>query len=172
MPAILHLILGLTFSALSSEAAPWQSILTKAHPECSKDTPCRIMESNAAFEVMLEPVTKGRMKSIREVQIKDLKSGVIEKLKVEEMNDIPDNEHFDIQKIDLNGVSGLALHAYNSAREGKAYYYFLYDKTKRKYVLSEGTFPKLTWNAKAKAFVTPVEESKYVIDHNLKIVSK
>lgn len=170
MPSVLHLILGLAFSASPASPAGWKSLTDKVHPDCSIDTPCRIVESTAVFEIMLPPAIKKGMKSLHEVQIKGLKAGTIEKYKVNEIKDINADEHFDIQKIELNGQSGLALHAYNSAREGKVYYYFLYDKAKQKYVMSEGTFPKLTWNAKAKAFVTPVAETKYVIDKNQKIV--
>lgn len=168
MPSIRYLILLIPTFAF---AASWEPVGTKAHPDCVEESPCRIIETNAVFEIVMNIQVKDSMKSMHDIQIKNLKNGSIEKYKTDETNDIGAKEHFELFKIELKGkeVRGLALYAYNSAREGKSYYYFIYDASKQKFVLSDSTFPKLTYDAKAKAFVTPVEGSKYSLDKNYKL---
>ncbi|HWU44488.1 MAG TPA: hypothetical protein VN132_13650 [Bdellovibrio sp.] len=173
MPSTFSLIFALlcTLSNLAN-AAGWEPVTTKKRPDCTAESPCRVMESNAVFEVIMNSQMREGMKVMHEIEIKNLKNGSIEKYKVDEMNNIGEKEFFELSKIQLKEYAGLALYAYNSAREGKAFYYFLYDAAKQKFVQSESTFPKLSYDPKVKAFVTPVEGSKYVVDKNLKLISR
>jgi hypothetical protein len=173
MPSNFSLIFALlcTFSFLA-QAATWEPVTSRKRPECAGEAPCRVMEKNAVFEVILNPQMRDGMKVMHEIEIKNLKDGSIVKYKVDEMNNIGDKEFFELYKVQLKDHSGLALYAYNSAREGKSFYYFLYDAAKQKFIQSESTYPKLTFDPKAKAFVTPVEGSQYVVDKNLKLIAR
>ena len=166
-------ILPLILFSGSAFATGWELLTNKSHPDCTKESPCRVIESNGVFEFTMNSEVKESMKTLREVRIRNLKGGPPEIFELKEMNDIKQDEFFELYKIQLKpGVSGLALYAYSSAREGKSFYYFLYDTSKQKFTMSNGTFPKLNYNPQAKIFLTPVEGTKYILDKDLRLNPK
>jgi hypothetical protein len=124
----------------------WQAITTEKHKNCTTtEKYCHIEESNAMFAVnfiMKESSSKFSMETIEIWNLADKSKQVF---KIDEMNEIGPDEYYELYKVSFRpGIDkDLGLHAYDSAREGEMYYYFLYDASKKKFVMSKEPFPKL-----------------------------
>lgn len=174
MPSIYNLVggLGLLLFGLIAQAsgAPkWAAITSKVQPDCGSQSPCRILEGNSSFEAILKPAIEKSKNVLRKLQIRSLKSGDVQEFELVEMNNIAGDDFFALYKVQMRpgGAIDLALHAYDSAREGEVYYYFLYDPVKQQFVMSEGTFPKLIYEAKSKYFVSEFQGAKFVLEKSL-----
>ncbi len=175
MPRFEHLtVLTLIAFSLASHAAElkWEPITTKAKPVCSAEYTCRIVQSNASFEIQFAPTLNDKMQSLKSLEIKNLSDGSVQKFSLEEMNNLPMDEYFEVYKLktkpDTAKDNDLAIYAYSSAREGKVFYYLVYDAAAKKFVMSERTFPKLNYDAKTKQYSSELQGSKFILGSNLK----
>jgi hypothetical protein len=175
MPRILNLtfrlVLSLWFTSSAARTAQaWEAVTSKKRPSCDSENPCRVLESNGSFEVKFTVEPKGALKTLRKVEIKNLKTGAIQPFELPEVNNIDEKDLFELFKMKLRPSHDvdLALRAYNSAREGATYYYFVYDREGQKFVLSESTFPKLAFDAKSKKYRTELQGAEYELGKDLK----
>jgi hypothetical protein len=157
------------FSA-AANCASWEPLTSKSHPDCSAKAPCHVIEPNGTFDVTLTTEPRGTMKKLVKVDIKDLKSDSRQTFALDEANNIDENDFYGIFHIAVRAGKefDFAIHAFNSAREGKVYYYFLYDAAQRKFVMSDGTIPKLLVDPKTKQFVSDLQSTKYKLGKDLK----
>jgi hypothetical protein len=166
-----HLV-ALVLFALSTTAyaAAWEPLTSKTHPDCNASAPCRIGEPNGNFEVVFSVEPRGTMKKLVKIEIKDLKSEAKQVFALPEMNNIDENAFYEIYRAGVRAgkEADFAIHAFNSAHEGKVYYYFLYDPAQRKFSMSDGVIPKLTMDPKSKTFVSELQNTKYKLGGDLK----
>jgi hypothetical protein len=153
-------------------ADSFDAITTKAHPGCDDSSFCRVIESNGTFEVTMAPQVKHSLKVLKKLTIRNLKTGGVQDFALAEMNGLEGDAFFELYKIGFRpGIkdTDLVLHAYNSAREGPSYYYFLYDSSKQSFVMSDGTFPRLVYDSKSKTYRTAYHHIPYVLGKDLKL---
>jgi hypothetical protein len=172
MSAIIHLVLSVSL-AFAATAAQWRALENKNHAECDEDHPCRIEEGGLAFNFQLQPLIKLSSKNLPAIQIKSLKPGGAEQVfALKEVNTLALDEKFEVQTISgfRPGAAGvdLAVYAYSSAREGKMYYYFLFDAAAGKFVAAGDPLPKLIWDAQKKVFSSELHHVGYVLGKDLR----
>ena len=168
---------GLTALALAilfpiSWAGSTSAALSKMEwTACGAKSPCRIQNENHAFAIELHPETFyiGKAPHIRldQLQIKDLSSANSEpeNYYLGEINLLPADEHFELFKIQIRptGETDLALLAYSSAKEGPMYYYFLYDRKKKKMIMSDLALPKLRYDLKTGVYLSDLQERPFIL---------
>jgi hypothetical protein len=133
------------------------------------ESPCRVTTENANFEIQFQTEEREGMQKFMSLNLKDLKTGAMEKFSLEEMNNLSSAEFFRLYEVSFRpGVKhDLAIHAYNSAREGESFYYLLYDSAQKKFRLANGTYPKLRFDKKSNAYVTEIQGHAYRLDKSL-----
>lgn len=149
-------------------SAEWQDIGKNG---CEQSGHCRVVEANATFEITLQVTDAGGMKTAKGIEFKNLADGSVKTFVLDEMNDIDSKEVYEVKKFKARPDSkdlDIAVHAFNSAREGKVYVYFVYDASKKAFVQSEGTFPKLVYDDKAKQYLSEIQGHSYILGADLK----
>lgn len=144
-----------------SRASVWKPITSSSQPSCTTRRPCALEEKGARMHVTFETAVVDGRKVLRRVIIENRRKNLTQKFPVPELNseDI-DDEKYELMKVSL-GVpqgEGFALHAYNSAREGETYYYFLFDPAAQTYKMTEGTLPKVVFSPQSKSLRTAYQE--------------
>lgn len=178
MPAVFDLSVCLLSFFLFSPAAlaankdpNWKSLGDMSGvKECSGEKPCRLIEPNGTFEIKLDVKENLSNRQLKNLEIRDLKTGKTASFKLNEVNNHKSGELFEIYAVKLRGGApiDLAVYAYDSAREGEAYYYFIYDQNNRNFIFSDGTYPKLVYSPTEKVFRTSLQGHKYALDQNFK----
>lgn len=143
---------------------------TQVKGTCSGDkSPCRVLQGNNSFDVKFEVSQAEGLKRLEKVMIRNLKNGETQSFEVEGVSDIKPNQNFRIYRVNLRPgeQKDLALHAFNSAREGETFYYFLYDSKTGQYKMTDDTYPKLI--PKADALVSELQGTKYKLGPDLTI---
>jgi hypothetical protein len=165
-------IFGLAFSPLSFAKIEWSALTTEKNPDCEV-AECFVKEEQVQFQVTFKTEAKLNLTNLKQIEIKNLNSGRVQSIPLGEVNGLGGNgAYFKVYKISLRGgnLLDLAIHAYNSARAGPTYYYFIYDKVHQQFVVSDTTVPKLVFDPKTKHFLAGIQEVPYKIDEHLKLV--
>ena len=167
----MYTILLVHFFISQAQADPgpiWQPMTSTSHTTCDRQNACRVNEVNGNFAVEFVTSTQQGMLHLDRFNIKNLASGVSQQFSPAAMNDISADSFFEVDQIHIRpgGVVDIALHAFNSAREGKVYYYFIYDAKKKTFVMSDDTFPRLA-NENG-VYFSDIQHAKYKLGADFK----
>lgn len=171
---ILALLLA-PFSQLRASAPgrtiSWQAINSKNRPNCSVKKPCRVFQDGLTYDFIFYTKLEGKKLVFEKLGIKNNAKGINQEFVLDAMRDLSDDEYFEIFKVNLRPGKFLdvALAAFSSPREGRVYYYFLFDQKTRSFVMSEGTYPKLILSRDGSSLESELQGTPFVINDDLKI---
>ena len=130
-----------------------------------------VKEGAKDFEVTMVTEDKGSLTYLRRIKIKSLIGGATQEFETPAVNGAEGREPFKLYAVSLQNpnVTDLALLAYTSAQAGPSYYYFLFDRAKQTFVMTESTVPKLELDRKGKRLKTDVQGVEFeIVDLKLK----
>jgi hypothetical protein len=158
------LILALLVSSIALAEKNWEPVTTEKNPDC-ETAKCIVQEGESKFELTLKTSTKRGLLLLEAIALQNLSTKSVQEFHLKEVNGIEggQNDYFRIFKVSLRqgGFVELAVHAYNSARGGPMYYYFVFDPKKGSFVDNGDPLPKLKYEGKTKHFVSVLDGQVY-----------
>ena len=141
-------------------------ITSEKHPSCNEKAPCLIKQpkAQANYRVIFQTAKDQDVMLIKQVSISDEKTKATDSFEMKGMSGIFPGETYQFESLDLNndGYTDLALMAFSSARQGPIYYYFIYDPTKKKFIMSPEPYPELKLDPKTKTY--EAQEGRFKLD--------
>ena len=151
----------------------WEPLNSQNRPNCSAKSPCRVFQDGLTYDFIINAKTVGSKKVFEKLLIKNNTNGRSQEFVLDTMRNLDDDEYFEFFKTQLRPGKNVdvALAAFSSAREGRVYYYFLYDEKSKSFIMSDGTFPKLVSSKSGVGLESELQGTPFKIDESLKIVN-
>ena len=123
----------------------WRSFVTGEKQRCVVGDPCWVSVDGRSFAVAFAIKEEEGVRTLEKVEITDVREGKKQTFEVPEVNQLEGRsqfELFEINRLEPGRPVDLALFAFDTAREGSMYYYFLYEPVQRRFVISPEPVPR------------------------------
>lgn len=163
---------ALAASSPCANAQKWEPITSKVSPNCEAPQSCRLVQSNATFEIRVIATVSGGVKTPQSIEIRNLEGGEPQTFSGKDMTEVVEKESFPIWKVKLRPDSkdfDIAVYTLSSAKDGEVFQYLIYDAAKKAFVKSDNMVPKVAYDAKSKLYISELQARKFSLGPDLKL---